>query len=242
VDSSIDKRIIILPNTSSRHIPKVKHLLNGPEHWTTWSGRLKWYFKSHEVEGYVDSTIRCPDPKSDPTSTRNWRKNDAHACSIIVSNIAESQLIHTNRCNTSHKMWEALRSVHEQHGHQTTMNLIRVLFKTSASEDADITQHLNKIKSIWECINVLSGEHFKFSGQFFKLVVASSLPASWDIFTDPYMGSETGIYSLDSRRNMSSQEFLGVIISEYQHRQSRSEDHLHDGTYAETSNIATSRG
>jgi hypothetical protein len=93
---------------------------------------------SHGVEDYVDGKIIPPDPKLDPKSAKNWRANDTHACSIIVGNIAESQIMHTNPCKTSHEMWEALRAMHEQHGFQTAINYIRILFKSSVSEDGDI--------------------------------------------------------------------------------------------------------
>jgi hypothetical protein len=85
-----------LPNAHSGQVPKVYPLLDGPEQWSIqWSGRIKWYFTSHDIEGYVDETIKHPHPSIDPKSTRNWRKNDAHAGSIIISNISESQLMHT---------------------------------------------------------------------------------------------------------------------------------------------------
>jgi gag-polypeptide of LTR copia-type len=193
-----------LPSAHSGHTLKVQPLLDGPKQWSTWSGRIKWYFKSHGVKGYVNGTITPPDPRLDSESANNWRTNNAHACSIIVTNIARLQLIHTNPCNTLHEMWEALRSVHEQHGHQTAINYIRILFKSSISEDGDIPQHLNMVKDTWEMVNILSGVHFKFSDQFFKLIIASSLPPLWDAFTDQYMGSETDIYSYDPKQNMPS--------------------------------------
>jgi gag-polypeptide of LTR copia-type len=203
-----------LLNTKSGLVPRIDPPLKGPKHWPSWSSRLKWYFKSQEVEGYINGMLKRPDSTLDPENAKNWEKNNAHACVIIVSNLGEGQLMHTNPCNTSHKMWEALHSVHEQCGHQTAMNYIRTLFKALASNNQEIPCHLSMIKDTWEKVNVLSGEHFSFLDQFFKLVIASSLPPTWDPFTDLYMGSETGIYNNDLRHTMSSQEFLGVIISE----------------------------
>jgi gag-polypeptide of LTR copia-type len=165
-----------LPNAKSGLVPRIDPPLKGPKHWPSWSGRLKWYFKSQEVEGYINGTLKRPNLTLEPENVKNWEKNDVLACAIIVSNLGEGQLMHTNPCNTSHEMWEALRSVHEQRGHQTAINYIRTLFKASASNDQEIPHHLSMIKDTWEKVNVLSGEHFSFSDQFFKLVIASSLP------------------------------------------------------------------
>jgi hypothetical protein len=219
------KKITIreLSSAHSGDVPKVQPLLDGPEQWPTWSWGIKRYFKSHGVDGYVNGTIIPPDPRLDRESAKNWSMNDAYACLIIVSNISPSQLIHTNPCNTSREMWEALRFLHEPCGHQIAINYLTILLKSSISEDGDIPQHLNMVKDIWEKVNVFSGVHFKLSDQGFKLIIASSLPPSWDAFTDQYMGSETDIYRYDSKRNMLFHEFLGVIASEYQRRLIRPE-------------------
>jgi gag-polypeptide of LTR copia-type len=222
-DMASETEIKELPNAKSGLVPRIDPPLKGPKHWPSWSSRLKWYFKSQEVEGYINGMLKRPDSTLEPENAKNWEKNDVHACAIIVSNLGEGQLMHTNPCNTSHKMWEVLRSIHEQCRHQTAMNYIRTLFKALASNDQEIPRHLSMVKDTWEKVNVLSSEHFSFSDQFFKLVIASSLPPTWDPFTDPYMGSETGIYNNDPRRTMSSQEFLGIIISECEHHQVHTE-------------------
>jgi hypothetical protein len=84
------------------------------------------------------------------------------------------------------------------------------------------------IKDTWEKVNILGREHFWFSNQFFKLIIALLLPPTWDAFTDSYMGSESGIYNNDPRHVIGSQEFLGMIISKCQHCQIHTESY-HSG-------------
>jgi len=70
-------------------------------------------FVEHNVSGYVDGTIECPDLKRDSRSFDNWTQNNTHACSIMLNNIASSQLIHVKQCKTSEKMWSNLVMVHQ---------------------------------------------------------------------------------------------------------------------------------
>jgi len=112
-------------------------------------------------------------------------------------------------------MWKALKAVNESHGHQTDINYIHTLFRCTAEEDADIPCHLNLIKETWERINILGSEHFQISDLFFKIIIASSLPPLWDPFTENYIGNETSFLQVDPKQQMSSQEFIGVIMAEY---------------------------
>jgi len=118
-------------------------------------------------------------------------------------------------------MWKALKAVNESHGHQTVINYIHTLFHCTAEEDADIPRHLDLIKETWERINILGSEHFQISNLFFKIIIALSLPPSWDPFTKNYIGNETSFLQVNPKRQMSSQEFIGVIMAEYAHRKTR---------------------
>ena len=215
------------------HAPRVDEILMGPENYSDWCHLVKWLFIIHQVLPYVEGTIPRPDPEVDPIGARNWSQNDAFACSIITSSISSSQRKHTNPCDNSYAMWKALKAVHESRGHQTVINYIRTLFRCSAEEDADIPHHLDIIKETWERINALGSEHFQISDLFFKIIIASSLPPSWDHFTETYIGSETGFVHFDPKKQMSSQEFIGVIISEYNRRVS----HVHGTLRSDTVNI-----
>ena len=132
-------------------------------------------------------------------------------------------------------MWRALKAVHETRGHQTVINYIRVLFRCSVEEGADIPKHLEHIKGTWERINALGSEHFRISDLFFKIIIASSLPPSWDQFTENYIGGDTAFANLDTRQRMNSQEFIGAIVSECACRENRMNGALKN----ESTNVVT---
>ena len=48
-------------------------------------------FDIDELTGYVDGTIRCPNPLRDPVGANNWPCNDSYAKMLITNNIAQSE-------------------------------------------------------------------------------------------------------------------------------------------------------
>jgi len=176
---------------------------------------VRWLFITNQVLPYIEGTILCPDSEINPDGAHKWIQNDAFACFIIGMSLDSSQRKHIKCCDTSYTMWKALKAVNESCRHLTVINYIHTLFHCAAEEDTDIPCHLDIIKETWECINVLRSEHFQISDLFFKIIIASSLPPSWDLFTESYIGNKTNFIQIDPKRQMNSQEFIGVIMSEY---------------------------
>ena len=77
--------------------------------------------------------------------------------------------------------------IHEINGYTTIITWIRTLFKCTAEEGDDVLKHLNNLKMIWEHINLLSTQDFMILDLFFKIIILSSLPPSWDAFTQAYI-------------------------------------------------------
>jgi hypothetical protein len=66
---------------------------------------------------------------------------------------------------------------------------------------------------------MLNNWNFNVPDTQFKTIIASSLPPSWDIFTDPYVGSQPGTRAeVDTRGSVQTQEFIGIIKEEYLRR------------------------
>ena len=149
----------------------------------------------------------------------NWEFNDNYAQVIITNNITSTAMVHVGQCTTAQAMWESLEAVHESKGHQTIVSIIRNLFHTSAEEN--INDHLNQLKQYWERINQINEENFKISDILFKIIISSSLPLSWDTFTEPYVGGHKGLTETDPKKLMGSQQFLDILKEEYVQRQLR---------------------
>ena len=170
------------------------------------------------VEGYAEGTIKRPDSAPDAD---NWDYNDNYAQILIVNNVAQTEMIHVGQSVTAHAVWSNLEAVHESKGHQTITAIIRNLFRTTAEEDANISEHLNTLKTYWERINLIDDEDFRIPDVLFKGIISSSLPLSWDAFTEPYVGGQKGIEDKDPKKLMKSQQFIGILKEEYTRRKAR---------------------
>jgi len=53
------------------------------------------------------------------------------------------------------------------------------------------------------------------------MIIASSLPPSWDTFTEPYVGRHVGVVKQDPKKLTSSQEFIRILKEEYTKRKDR---------------------
>jgi len=67
----------------------------------------------------------------------------------------------------------------------------------------------------------MGDEDFKISDDLFKFIVASSLPLSWDVFTDAYVGGRKGVIETDQKKLLSPQQFIGILKEEYLRREAR---------------------
>ena len=64
-------------------------------------------------------------------------------------------------------------------------------------------------------------DQFKLPDSYFKVIISSSLPKSWDVFTESYVSGRQGEVVTDTKKLVLSQEFIGILKEEYANRQSR---------------------
>ena len=75
-------------------------------------------------------------------------------------------------------------------------------------------------KKYWECLNLIDDERFWIAEVQFKIAIVSSLPSSWNSFTQPYISIRKD-KSSDLKLRMTSQELIGVLKQEYVWHQRR---------------------
>ena len=201
-------------------ITKMKDRLN-ETNWVVWRELIRRIFALCGAEPYVYGQLKCPDPDVDRQMAEVWHTNDMYAQILIVSNISKGQMVHVARLNTASEIWASLRAIHETKDYGSAIALQRGLFELRAAEGADIVEHLTQLKQRWERLNVLDSPSFHIPDIQFKTLIASSLPSTWDVFTEPYMGGRIDAIETDPKKLMSSQEFIGAIKEEYLRRKSR---------------------
>ena len=73
----------------------------------------------------------------------------------------------------------------------------------------------------------MADNDFKVSDNQFKVLISSSLPSSWDIFTEGYVGRQKDVPETNPKKLMSSQQFIGVIKEEATRRDARKAETTH---------------
>ena len=146
--------------------------------WWFWKAKLKKSLYICGVSTYVQGVIPCPNEIGE---TEKWDHNDNYAQYLIMNNVTSPQMVHISQCKTLQAMWNSLEAIHETKGRQVAISLICNLFHAVAGEGADISEHLNTMKSYWERISMLDDEDFKSSDKLFKVIISLSLPLSWHL-------------------------------------------------------------
>jgi hypothetical protein len=180
--------------------------------WMAWRVRMKRGLYVSGFKGYAKGTIKRP---TNPTEAANWDHNDMFTQFIITNNVSSSEIVHIGQCKTAHAMWLSLEAIHESKDHQTIVAVIRNMLHAAAENNTDISEHLTKLKMYWDCIMTFGDDILLNPDLLFKIVISSSLPNTWDIFTKPYVRGRKGIVETDARKLMSSQEFIGTLKEEY---------------------------
>lgn len=203
-------------------ITKMKESLND-SNWVVWRERIRRIFRLSGVKPYVYGDLPRPDPAMDPVNCGIWDINDVYAQILITNNIAKDQMVHVTQLNTAHKIWQSLMAIHKTKDYQIAITIQRTLFRKCASDGDDIVEHLTQLKKLWERLNVLEDSDFRITDMQFKTIIASSLPQTWDVFTEPYVGRRVGIAENNPKKQMSSQEFISILKEEHQKRKDRND-------------------
>jgi len=198
---------------------KVGEILDArAKNWHSWSQSMALLFQVLKVGDYVHGRmIPCPDPQEDPVGAANWEYNDTYAQMLITNNIAPAEKVHTNGAPTAHRMWTNLQAMHESTNRLVLTGYLRPLM-TVASEGVNIAKHLGKLKRQWDQLDMFSVYNQQIADTLFKCIIASSLPPSWDNFTDPYVAGQVDEVTTDPKKLINSQQFLGIIRQEAERR------------------------
>ena len=86
-------------------------------------------------------------PESAPESSEFLQK-DNQAYTIITLNIKDSQIPHSQQCNTAKEAWDTLCQVHQEIGVNGRMVLTQRLWALHLREEDDMASHLSAFREI----------------------------------------------------------------------------------------------
>jgi len=145
-----------------------------------------------DVEDYINGTLSRPNAITDPRGAKNWSSNDEYAKYLILTNISSTQLDH----------------IDPRH--------LRTLFHMTASEDENIPDYINNMKAVVEQVNLMRHSSFKIDDMMFQLILAQSLPTSWDTFLGSHFRAD--VTKEDPASTLSTIQFIRKLKDEYIYR------------------------
>jgi hypothetical protein len=211
-DNPEDNHVYKIPAHNSPTALKLTKL--DETNWSSWCNQMKCVLRHYQLQSYADGTLPCPNTLFD---ARNWEHNDNFAQMIIMTYIEQNQSIHISQCNTAHVMWMNLEAVHESKGNQTAMAIMQNIWGHCADDNDSIPEHITTLKTHWDCLNLVDDNDFAISEQQFKVLISTSLPLSWDVCMDQYIGGGKKEALVDPKKRHSIQQFIGLICEEYMH-------------------------
>ncbi|XP_029166930.1 uncharacterized protein LOC114937581 [Nylanderia fulva] len=129
------------PNTVFENLDSVDRLKNA-EGYPLWKFQVGIILKASDLYGNV---ITLPAVE---LQTEQWKKNDAKAQKVIVTTVDKQSLIHIMSCESSHDMWEKLKSIYERDSEQNKYVLMQKFFETKKPKPTDMATHVAELKNI----------------------------------------------------------------------------------------------
>ncbi|KAJ2915280.1 hypothetical protein MD484_g5123, partial [Candolleomyces efflorescens] len=174
----------------------------------------------------VLSTVLCKQPTvnkstkpvagSDGATTasvQEWEKKELKARTRLELAIGDSEMGHIVGADTAYDIWERLCSVKESKGRLGILSTRRALYRSQAQEGFDMVEHINNLRSLKAELALMSNI---VSDEDFVMIVISSLPESWDVFTTSYLGAHS-----TSDETLKAVEFIPILLDEDRRRKSR---------------------
>ena len=133
---------------------------------------------------YAMGMITCPNQIDDLDDYKNWVFNDKCTCEIIRERVEESHKFHISNCTSARHMWTNLETIHQPCGDHMTTHLMCEIYDYCMHEGDDIIAHLKALQQIWDHVMLICLEdELQFTNKTFKLLLANSLPLTWDDYT-----------------------------------------------------------
>ncbi|GBE80154.1 hypothetical protein SCP_0213570 [Sparassis crispa] len=213
-------------NSNAYWIPLLKE-----DNWLPWKRRVEAILNDKGLQEYVTGKTPKPQPSNDPANRAAreaeisaWGEKDLKAQNIVVLSLGDSQMVHIAGAETARAMWEQLRTVKKQRGQHGILVLCRRFYRMQAKEEDNISSHITQLRQIQEQLHLMGKV---VSDEDFRLILATSLPESWDSFLSSYFGAVGGNVGAEGADNvrpqLTSQELIAIILDENRRRHERGE-------------------
>ena len=198
------------------------------DNWFSWRAKMESLLKSHGVKGHIDGTD--PKPTTDEEDIEMWEKEDSIAQSILLINLKGNKVAHMSQARNVKEAWENLKMMHETRNEASALIAKRTFYSMQADDGCIIPDHITEMT---KKRNELGNMGYEIPDAEFKAILVMSLPKSWAVWTQSYLGAHADKGDSDKVRGYTSQELIAIIIDEYNRRKNSGKGQ-EKGYYAKT--------
>jgi len=186
------------------------------DNWMLWKRRMLAVLRDLGLEKYIAKDAKSPtlvDPnqptKEEDEAVDKWKEGDARTRTCIELAIRDSEMVHISGASTAYQMWDQLSMVKESKGRLGVMAARRVLYQMMAKEGFDMVAHISRLRQTQEELHIMGN---LISDEDFTMMIATSLPESWDNYTSSFLGSS------GNKLNITSHELIAILLEEDRRR------------------------
>ena len=189
------------------------------DNWMPWKRRMLAVLQDLGLEKYITKDAKSPtvaDPdkptKEEAEVIDKWKEGDARTRTRIELAIGDAEMVHISGASTTCQMWDQLSTVKESKGHLGVMAARRALYQTMAKEGFDMVTHISRLCQTQEELHVMGN---LISDEDFIMMIATSLPGSWDNYMSSFLGSR------GNKPSITSHELIAILLEEDRRRKAR---------------------
>jgi hypothetical protein len=162
--------------------------------WMPWKRWMLAVLRDLLLETYIDRGLKPPTPANPQKLTntkkeaaKKWREGNTKARTRIELAVGDSEMVHIIGVTTVSKMWKQLTIVKESRGKLGILATRCMWYRIIADEGFDLVEHISKLQKMQEELHLMGS---MVSDENFVMILVSSLPESWDLYTSAYLGSK----------------------------------------------------
>ena len=150
--------------------------------------------------------LSSPPTKDEETTLKKWCKGNAKAWTQIKLVVGDTEMVHLSGRETVQEMWDQLCMVKESKGQISVLAMHYAIYWMEADENNfDMIEHILKLWRLQEELHLMVN---KVNNKDFVMILLTSLPESWNVYTSAYLESS------GNKSTLKSHELIVILYEE----------------------------
>ena len=144
--------------------------------------------------------------KDEEVTLKKWHKGNAKMQTQIKLMVEDMEMVHLSGADTAKEMWNQLCMVKEAKGWISVLATCHTLYQMEANKNSfNMVEHISKLRRLQEELYLMDN---KVNNKDFVVILPTSLPESWDLYTSAYLGSKA------EGTLLTSHELVAILLKE----------------------------